>query len=137
MAADLHIHVFEGITEKDLEIFFSNVLGSKYCHFPFMPPQQPDDLFGKISETPDVWIGEVSWLKAGLSDDAEAFIPTTVQAVTDLIGEDLPLLTEELRDKILGAFDLPNTTGYKLNTKEKVAKFLNEQKGKKLFCISW
>lgn len=138
MGADFNIHVFEGITERDLEIFFSNVIGSKYCKFLFRHQyEKPDEVWDKMIKTPNVWIGEVSWLKASLFDNEEEYIPNTVGTISELIGEDLPVLTEELRDKILEAFDLSNITSYKLNNKKEVAKFLKEQMGKRLFCISW
>ena len=135
MAADLHIHIFEGITEEDLADFNSHTLGSKY--FDLRRPQR-SLLDNPAGETPNVWIGEVSWLKAGLFEDGEqAYIPDTVREISRLIGEDLPVLDDELIKKIGDAFDLPNQTGYSLSEGEEVLAFLEQHKGKKAYTISW
>ncbi len=140
MGADLYIHVYEGVVEEDIRILKSNTLGSKYCTFPVMPPytwEQRSEVYDKMGNTPQVWIGEVSWLKAGLFEDDETFIPSTVEGVSELIGEDLPTLTEELLEEILSKFDLENKTSYRLNEKEVVEEFLKKHIGKKLFTVSW
>ena len=140
MAADLHIHIkTEGITEKDLANFKSNTLGSKY----FNPRTIAQDTLEteasdkKVSSTPHVWIGEVSWLKAGLFEDNEAFIPSAVQKISNYIGEDLPTLTKELIDKIVGALSSKNKTGYSIADPENVRRFLEKYKGKPIYTISW
>ena len=142
MAADLHIHIYEGIEEKDMADFFSNTLGSKY----FAPKSaghikkytDPESSWYKVSNTPNIWIGEVSWLKATIFEDgANSFVPNTVALINEVIGEELPVLTDELIAKLCAAFDLPNTTGYKLATAEKIRPFLEEHRGKKVFTISW
>jgi hypothetical protein len=140
MAADLHIHILEGATEQDIALFFTNTMGSKYFN-----PQSCGVLNEprirasreRIYKTPSVWIGEVSWLKAALSEDAETFVPSTVASVSETIGEDLPVIDQPLIEKILAAFDLPNNTGYGLATKKEVAEFFNKYLGKRAFTISW
>ena len=135
MAADLHIHILEGITEVDLRDFFTNTLGSKY--FGQGNSQRFMDLFQKISETPNIWIGEVSWLKAGLTNDAKTFIPDPVQKVKDLIGENLPVLDEKLLKEIVDALNIPNDTEYSVAEPMEVEEFLRPFIGSQLFTVSW
>ena len=136
MSADLHIHIFEGITEQDLKYFFCNSLGSKYFDITIYHLKQ-DNLYKKISNTPNIWIGSVSWLKAGLSKDNETYIPTTVNNIQKIINEDLPELTDKLINDILNSFELENKTSYDIAKKEDVKLFLNKHKGKKIFTVSW
>ncbi len=152
MAADLYLHIYEGIEEKDLAIFFSNSIGSKYFNLDNRKNAENnrregsgegnwkeswEESYEKIAKTPNIWIGEVSWLKAMLFEDRDIFIPSTVDMINDIIGEVLPIINEELITKILNAFDLENKTCYELAKKEDVEKFLVENKGKRLFTVSW
>lgn len=146
MAADLHIHVFEGCTEEDLAHFFANSVGSKWfagfgvgsdrqnCYKNNCESTGPCN---RVTSTPSIWIGEVSWLKAALFDDPETFVPGPVAQIADLIREDLPVLTEELKEKILSALKTENKTGYSISEEAPVKEFLEKQIGKKLFTISW
>lgn len=141
MAADLSIHIkTDEVTENDLRVFFSHVLGSKYCNLFFGPrfsQNEEDKAYKAISQSPSIWIGEVSWLKAALMEDNETFVPNAVQKVSGYIGEDLPELTDELIDKILGALISENKTSYKVARVEEVKEFLNQHKGKQVFTVSW
>jgi hypothetical protein len=140
MGADLHIHVYEGLTENDLKAFFSNTLGSKYFVGFFGIRTSHEDwrkALDKIMKTKNVNVGECSWLKAALLNDDESFIPDTIGAINELIGEELPTLDENLKNKIIEAFAFPNKTSYDINKKERVEKFLEENMGKKLFTVSW
>lgn len=138
MSADLHIHVYRGLTEDDLRAFFANTMGSKYfAGWDNLTDTPKERAYEKISRTPDFWIGEVSWLKAALFDDGAQFIPSTVQLVHDAIGEDLPVLTDELVGEIVAAFDAPNDTGYRLAKRGDVERFLAEHAGERLFTVSW
>lgn len=142
MAADLHLHIFEGITEEDLRMFNYNTLGSKYFAgiFAQISDDKRDRVLEKIMRTPDIWIGEVSWLKAILSGDRDTFVPSVVGGVSDIIGENLPIIDDELIQKILKTFDTEskNTiTSYSVAKKEDVEKFLIKHKGKKVFTVSW
>lgn len=162
MAADLHIHVVEGITEDDLADFFTNTLGSKYFNLERgrrvqerereleKQYRRPDGrigdkwdeywnqtVSGKINNTPNIWVGEVSWLKAALFEDEETFIPAPVEVIHEAIGGDLPVLDEELKAKILGAFGEKNSTGYSVSGADEIEEFLNQHMGKRLFTVSW
>jgi hypothetical protein len=93
-----------------------------------------------VERTKNVWIGAVSWLKAGLFDDAEKYVPTTVMDISAAVHAEnfgLKEIDDELIETISKAFDKPNTTGYRLADKKKVIKFFNKHKGRKCFQISW
>ena len=149
MGADLHIHVFERITEDDLAIMKSSTLGSKYFNLKLddMPWEEKSKIHKRVGETPNIWIGEVSWLKAALMEDSDTFIPNTVRDISELIGEDLPVVDDEFIDKVVAAFEQLNNTkkedgvwsgsGYSLANPEEVRTFLEIHKGKKVFQISW
>ena len=144
MAADLHIHVLtDEFTEEHYKAFQSNVIGGKYWGG-FNRNLQAEfekkhncDLYLLCCETPSVWVGEVSWLKAALSEDPDTWVPATVQAVYDIIGEDFPVIDDELIAKIEAALGLDNATGYSICEHSGVIDFLKEHKGKKAFHISW
>ena len=136
MAADLHIHIFEGIAEKDLSGFFANTWGSKYFNLG-KGSSWDDPSRKKVGDTPSVWVGEVSWLKAALFDDSEAFIPDPVGAISELVGEDLPVIDDSFMEKVKEAMAMPNETGYSLAHAEEILAFLEEHKGKQVFTISW
>ncbi len=137
MAADLHIHIFEGIVEADLAKFCSNHLGSKWFNpRPGATDFGPGSVFHRVSETPNIWVGEVSWLKAALFDD-DSYVPNPVGAINDLIGEELPVLDDALIEAIGKAVDLKNETGYRLGNAEDILAFLRLHKGKKVFTVSW
>ena len=136
MAADLHIHIFEGITEKDLAGFFANTWGSKYFNLG-RGSSWDDPSRRKVGNTPQIWVGEVSWLKAALFEDSESFIPDPVGAISELVGEDLPVIDDSFIVKIKEAMAIPNETGYSLANAEEIVVFLEEHKGKRVFTISW
>lgn len=140
MAADLYIHIVTPeIDESVLADFFSNSLGSKW----FNPKpgtrflSDPDSAWGKISATPAIWVGEVSWLKAGLFNDPQKFVPQPVLEVNELIGEDLPVIDDVLIARIRNALRAPNTTSYSVSDTDAVLQFLVEHKGERCFTISW
>ena len=150
MAADLHIHVFEEgeLTEENFRAYFSNTLGSKW----FNPlscgmANAVERLRWPVGDTPSVWVGEVSWLKAALLGDEESYIPEGVEAVNSIIGESLPIVDDELIEKIRAALCLPNRTarpggvwkgaGYNVSGPGGVCAFLEQHRGKRAFTISW
>lgn len=156
MAADLYLHVLENCTEEDLRIFNARVLGSKWFN-PFgqniySPEDRPEWeprfegdtdrsdeslAFTRVSNSPAVWVGEVSWLSAMLAEDETAFVPTTVSHIHKLIGEELPELTAEMKDGIMFGFKLPNVTSYTISDYHAVERFLTAHLGKRLFTVSW
>lgn len=139
MSGDLHVHVFEGITEDDLREFFSNTFGSKYFA-PRTLGQLGDshyEAYRKIAGTPDIWIGEVSWLKAAVFGDPEKYVPSPVGQIHDIIGEDLPAINEGMITLIGAALDADNSTGYSIAGKDEVLDFLRQHIGKRVFTVSW
>lgn len=91
----------------------------------------------KVQATDNVWIGEVSWLKAGMLGDNETFIPGPVQKVQDLIQDKLPTITEEFIEQIVEALKSSNTTSYDISKPKPVVEFLKKHLGKKVYTISW
>lgn len=141
MSADLYIHVVtKDFTEEYYMAFESNNLGSKYFNPDFdkeFEKKNNCDLYELCSVTPSVWVGEVSWLKAALFEDEESYIPEPVQKICSIIGEDFPVIDDDLIKKIQDAMDCSNQTSYSLTNAQKVIDFLNEHKGEKVFTISW
>jgi hypothetical protein len=145
MSADMHIHIFEDLTEEDLASFFSSSLGSKW--FKLRPGKEKIDTYEKIANSPNIWIGAVSWLKADLFSDNDTYIPMAVATISEIIGEELPVIDDVLIEKIMKAFELPNNTkkedgvwdggGYALAKPAEVKAFLEQHRGKKVFTVSW
>ena len=114
MAADLHIHAVD-FQLKSLK------------HIPYM----------ELESTPNIWIGEVSWLKAALFEDMN-YVPKTVGEVSALVSNSETVeLTRLLKEEILEAFDSEEHEFYSRNKKEIVEKWLEENIGKFIFTISW
>lgn len=138
MAADLHIHAFKPgtLTTKHFKAFFGRCLGSKWWNMfsdnGFNTPE-----YNEVSDTPNVWVGEVSWLKSSACEDHETFIPDAVGAVSEIIGEELPVINEELIAKIETALGLKNQTSYDVSEPNEIIAFLREHIGWQAFQISW
>lgn len=91
----------------------------------------------KISDSPNIWVGSVSWLKAALTGSDE-FVPDPVGAVAERIGEDLPVIDETLIEDIETALARENTTSYETEDEESdVVAFLRKHMGKRAFTVSW
>lgn len=134
MAADMHLHILEGITEDDIAALERNTLGSKY----FNPvPRFASDAYDKIANTPQIWVGSVSWLGAFLMGSTEADVPGPVLLIQRIIGENLPEITDQLIAEVGAALTAANTTCHHLAEPAAVIAFLQEHRGKKVFTISW
>lgn len=137
MAADLHIHVLtKDFTEKDYAKFQGNTMGSKFFD-PLSSADDSPDLFDKCVNTPNILVGQVSFLKAMIFEDTETFVPSTIGEISEIIGEDFHVIDDGLIGKIEESFNLANNTGYSLNEKGDVIHFLNQRKGEKVFTINW
>mgnify|MGYP001575725768 CR=1 FL=1 len=143
MSADLHIHVIDnGVTEQDVKIILhSSSIASKYFSgfgdSPFTREQATESL-DRVATSSQIWVGEVSWLKAALLDGgSEEYIPNVVEHVQRVIGEDFPTVTEELIAALCSGFAMPNTTHYSTSAWEEIEAFLREHMGKQLFTVSW
>ena len=139
MAADLHIHVFDDDMVKQSYItMHRHSLGSKFFDLTVRQPHSDwSHAADRVSATPNVWVGEVSWLEANLTEDPETFVPSTVEKVAEIIGEEFPVVDDALIEKIAHAMDLDNKTAYRLAKANEVIDFLKEHRGKKAFTISW
>ena len=141
MSADLHIHVFECITEDDIAKLNVSTVGSKHFDLVQAMHVQRSGIYMKvinrIHSTPNVWIGEVSWLKASVFGDVETFVPNPIAGVQEIIGEDLPVIDGDLIERIGTALSMTNTTKYHIVDRDKVLTFLRKHMGKQVFTVSW
>jgi len=139
MSADLHIHVLEGITEREVKLSKCDSFGSKYFDLNKYNDYMKisDEIDDKLYETPNIWIGEVSWLKASIFNDKKTFVPGLIEIVSEIVGEDFPIIDNYFIEKILNSFNCDNITNYRISKKEDVREFLEKHKGKKVFTISW
>lgn len=130
MTADFHIHVLEGVTNQDVDNFLVPVVTPEYRpHWRL--------LMERIARTPNIWVGEVSWLGAAITEDESTSIPDTIMAL-DRMLQTRPKLTPELERQILATFTLPNHTDhYRVADVQQVAAFLARYRGKQLFAITW
>lgn len=132
MAADLHIHVrTPEITDEVLNIFEHDGV----------PMSQKDGLtwektYNIVAESPNIWIGEVSWIKAALFEDKKTFIPDTVGEISMIVGNGI-VLTEDVLGQIKAAFNVDNNTSYEIADKQTVLDFLKNHLGKQIFQVSW
>lgn len=141
MGADLHIHVLtDEFTEEHLKAFQSNTLGTKWFNPGYNKQFEKENncnLLSMCSATPSVHVGECSFLKAALFEDNDTFIPDPLGEISDLIGEDLPIITDELIEKAKSALDMENRTQYSMNSADNIIKFLEDHKGDRAFTIAW
>lgn len=127
-------------SESDFAVFFSNALGSKWFNPRTVAARSEDDerAFDRVAAAPDMWIGEVSWLKAALFDEnPEAFVPSAVEKIQEIIGEELPVIDDALISAIDDAMRGPNATSYEVAKPDDVRAFLEKHKGLRCFTVSW
>lgn len=138
MSADLHIHAFKDndLTDEDFKCFFAHNLGSKWFNLDGGCKNLDCEHDERICNTDNIWIGEVSWLKAALFDD-DKYIPDTVARVNEIIGENLPICDEILIENIMTSFYLPNKTSYRTAQAKKINTWLKNHMKYNLFTISW
>ena len=138
MAADMHIHVLtDKFTAEDFKLSQSNVFGSKHFNLARCRDDGFDDATIKMIETPNVWVGQLSTLKAALSGDPDSYIPDPVGRVGTIIGEDLPVIDDKLVGEIRAAFELDNATSYNISNGEEVIAFLESHRGACVFTVNW
>lgn len=134
MAADVKIHILTCSVEA-VQTLRGRTLGSKDCGFE--SKMGFSKACGIVSDTPQVWVGTVSWLKAILTEDSASFVPSAVMKISVLIGEDFPVLDDALINEVVEALRLENKTDYDVADPERVLQFLNQYKGQKVFTVSW
>lgn len=140
MAADLYIHSAKNLDDDDFQCFFSTLIGSKWFNLDAgCDSQMPGDCphWNRVIASDSVWIGEVSWLKQMFI--GEGYVPEPVQTIAAIIGEDLPVLDEQLRQRILEAIQRPNESApqYSIVDPSSVDEWLQRHMGNQLFTVSW
>lgn len=126
MAADLSIHVMaEDVTEEQVRAF-RNPFGG-----------HSDFLLKQIMKCPSVWVGEVSWLKAALTGDEDAFIPDPVGEIAAIFSGIDEVTDEKIKAAALAMTQKNQCDHYSIAKKRDVIAFLEAHKGKKSFTISW
>jgi len=165
MSADLHIHVIPNepvtatayefhpvykswkvsriITDAEFASFFGNCMDSRW--FRGFDDRSVETTFDReanalMTYTPNVWVGQVSWLKAALFDEEGKYVPGPISQISDIIDENLPVIDDDLIEKIGKALFTENTTSYSINNKpndNEVIKFLQKHKGLRCFTVSW
>jgi hypothetical protein len=127
MAADFCIRILEDVTEEEVLEF----LGPRFVDY-----EDRRELFYRIMRTPCVFVGQVSWLKAAISQAPETYIPEPIAMIDDLIGLSFPVIDDAFIEAVGRALEAPNTTTYHLNNPETVLAFLRKHKGKKCFALN-
>lgn len=69
------------------------------------------DLIGDTPQVTRQWVGQVSWLKAGLMDDSDLYIPGAIRAISNMLSEPR-VLTLGLLGQMMVAFNLPDRSIY-------------------------
>lgn len=117
---------------KNVTSRWSELLGEHYKRVGYSCRHHTD-----ISNTPNIWVGEVSWLKAALFKDGDTFIPSPIQKIYDLIGEDLPVIDDKFIADAKQALSVKNSTKYSLSNTKDIIDFLKQHKGMRCFTVSW
>ncbi len=137
------LHIYEGLTEDDIREFESSSLGSPYFSIERKPfdSEKVASNHEKIAGTPIFDVGEVSWLKANLLENADRYIPGPIDKLNDIfpteLVKDFTVITDEVIEKVKEAIGVTNETSYKLEYLFPLIGFLTEHKGKQVFSASW
>jgi len=139
VSADMHIHVMVGVTEEDLRCFNAHTLTSKYFSMDRRACGTDYDCrhWQAIINSPQIWVGSVSWLKAMMLEATETYVPAVVGVISELIGEKEPVIDDDLIAKVREAFASTNDTSYSIADVDDVVAFLEVYRGKKAFTVSW
>ena len=90
--------------------------------------------------SPQIAVGEVSWLKAALLENSQTFVPDTIGAISEILDEPTRV-TPEIIEKVTQAFDLPNHSDYPIPhpglKRAQVRRSLTDHQGHYAFIISW
>ena len=144
MAVDVYIHLIDGfVTEEDLKCFFSKVIGSKYYLDYKNGPRTHENVLNcehsqNIESSPNVYIGEASFLKRSLDKDG-LYVPDTVQRIIDIISDnedEFSIVNRNLIKEVKKAFKIKNRAlNYEVGNEKEVIMFLKECKRKKVFIM--
>lgn len=139
MAADLHIHA---LTERCTEQHVRRMAGGVRVGHAGSESSW-DEAISAVTDTPQFWVCEVSWLKAALFADNATYVPSVAELVTEAIGRDFPVLDDALVERLTLAMFGPqttNVTSYATVEPERLeawTKFCTENRGRKIFHVSW
>lgn len=99
----------------------------------------PSYAFMVMCATPQVWVGEVSWLKAALFENGEeTFVPNAVGRLAQLFDDDSGvIITDDFITRAANAMMEDNQTSYSVASPEPIVEFLQKHLGKRAFTISW
>lgn len=109
-----------------------NIDLDKNYEFRYIPLEYDEDA---VYTAPGIYIGEVGLLKSEIFDNKEKYIPSTVELISILVGNDLPIIDDKFIDEVKKAFSLSNTSQYHVTDENSVLTFLNEHKGARVFQI--
>lgn len=143
MSADFAVHVLtDKFTAEDYKAFASNTLGSAYFDLNFSQAEYEKaydiDLFCSCSDTPHLYVGEVSWLKASLTGDIDEYVPDLVLHVSELFnGNELLLITDEVIEKVRSIIDSFVEHEHYSSGTEGLLEFFEKYKGSTAFTVSW
>jgi hypothetical protein len=137
VAVDVAIHVMSAeITCDTLKAFYNNKLGHKWYNTYDMSTIDSGLIRGLIEESPQVWIGEASFLDAAVYDADDA-IPRTVMDVCHLIDDGVTVIDDSFLFDVQEVMDYPNTSKYPVAISRDVLEFLQQYKGMKVFIALW
>ncbi len=137
MSADLHIHIRKAELITSALLFQDSDMMQQITNP--LPMELRDRLFTAMSDDPNVHVGEVSWLKAALSEDTDTYVPSAVETINALIPPTrLTLLTKELIDAVVAALEgNGRAPGYAVSGAGPVEIFLREHVGEEVYTVSW
>jgi len=94
----------------------------------------------KALKQPHIWVGEASFLKAGLTGDIDRYVPQPIQKICKLIPDSCSGKSVIIDDKLIETIeeiDWTNNTQYEICEKKKLIEFLKKHKGKECYYICW
>lgn len=139
MSADLHIHV------GPMPIVPADHPVKIMLNGPWELDHERFDELKARGEIEDIWIGEVSWLKAGLFGDSASFIPPLVAAISETFhsvykGQPVkitPAIIELVKERIAASADVEDRTSYSIADPEAILIWLTQQMGREAWTVSW
>ena len=142
----MHLHIADSLTDDDMRCLWSDHMGSSWFDPDTRRCEQSNCVHWEaFYNTPEIWVGEVSWAKAFFFKDPESFIPTTVERISELIDDRATVVIDDrFISQVNEAFEAPNNTSYRmadtiyrLADKDKVVAWLQTHKGSRIIEVSW
>lgn len=131
MAADMHLHILDAPNlEVDEEIV------RKFIRKELPDEEEWENAYFAINHTPNVWVGEVSWVKAQLFND-DGYIPPAVGKIQELVGETFPVIDDQFLANVESAMLSANHSAYGTTSALTVLNFLRRFMGHRCFVVSW